>query len=182
VYRPQCEGCRACVPVRVPVERFRPDRRQRRCLRANADLEITERGPEFDPEHFALFERYLAARHAGGGMDQPTREDYLGFIRADWSDTLLYEFRLKDRLLAVAVVDRLPDALSAVYTFFEPAGSRRGLGRHAVLSEIRLAREAHLKWLYLGYWISGCAKMRYKNEYRPLEYLGPGGWSETPPA
>ncbi len=181
VYRPQCEGCRACTPVRVPVARFRPDRRQRRCLKRNADLQLVEREAEFDAEHFHLFERYLAARHPGGGMDEPTREDYLGFIRSDWSDTVLYEFRQGERLLAVTVMDRLPDALSAVYTFFDPAESRRSPGRYAVLTGIRLARETGRNWLYLGYWIAGCAKMRYKDEYRPLEYLGPHGWSESPP-
>ncbi|MCK5365357.1 MAG: arginyltransferase, partial [Gammaproteobacteria bacterium] len=120
VYRPNCQDCRACVPVRLPVEKFSPRRSQRRAVRDNRDLRMLPRQSEFCEEHFLLYSRYLGARHAHGGMDNPTRQQYREFLLSSWADTLLYEFRLAGHLVAVAVTDHLADGLSAVYTFFDP--------------------------------------------------------------
>jgi arginine-tRNA-protein transferase len=177
LYRPRCPQCSACVPVRVPVAEFKPDRRQRRAEALNRDLTVRHLPAGFDPEHFALYSRYLRGRHAGGGMDNPTAESYLDFLTATWSDTLFFEFRDAARLLAVAVVDRLPQALSAVYTFFEPDAAHRSLGRYAVLHQVAEARRRGLTWVYLGYWIRACRKMSYKNEFQPLEYFVDGHWT-----
>lgn len=176
LYRPQCEHCRACVPIRVPVEKFQPDRTQRRIRRMNQDLEISSRPTEFDPEHFALYRRYLAQRHSGGGMDHHTPADYTAFLTSRWSNTISVEFRLASRLIAVAVMDELDDALSAVYTFYEPRMGQRSLGTFAILWEIEEARRRGLQWLYLGYWIADSRKMAYKNRFKPYEHYGADGW------
>ena len=176
LYRPQCERCHACVPVRIPVMEFRPDRTQRRVWRLNQDLAIRLRPTEADPEHFALYQRYLIQRHPGGGMDQHTAADYNAFLTSRWSNTLSVEFRLAGQLLGVAVVDELDDALSAVYTYFDPALARRSLGTFAILWQIEEARRRGLRWLYLGYWIEGSRKMAYKDRFRPFERFGPDGW------
>ncbi len=177
VYRPQCPGCQACVPVRIPVHEFAANRRQRRTYYANRDLEIQRRPPAFSEEYFRLYCSYLAARHPGGGMDDPDPENFLRFLTAGWCDTFFLELRLDAALVAVAVVDRLEDGLSAVYTFFDPAHSRRSLGGHAVLLEIEEVRRLGLDWLYLGYWISACKKMNYKGDFRPLECYQGGQWT-----
>lgn len=176
LYQPYCPRCRACVPVRIPVADFRPTRAQRRTLRRNRDLTVRALPARFSEEHFELYCRYLAARHAGGGMDNPTPESYMNFLTAAWADTVFFEMRLKNRLAAVAVSDRFPEAMSAVYTFFDPELSRRSLGRYAILYQIDAARRAGWRWLYLGYWIADCAKMQYKDEYQPLEYYLDGRW------
>lgn len=182
LYQPHCPGCSACIPIRVPVGEFRPRRQQRRTWRQNQDLQVTIKPPRFETEHFDLYRRYIASRHAGGGMDDPSPNSYMNFLTASWSDTIFIEFRTGDRqLLAVAVTDRLPDALSAVYTFFEPDAVRRSLGRHAILYQIELARHSRRPWLYLGYWIAECRKMAYKTEYQPLEYFSQGEWQRTLP-
>ncbi|HYY16343.1 MAG TPA: hypothetical protein VE965_06835 [Gammaproteobacteria bacterium] len=137
--------------------------------------------PDFKHEYFQLYQKYLAARHPGGGMDNPTPQSFMEFLTASWADTIFYEFRLDRHLLAIAVVDRMEDALSAVYTFFDPDHSARSLGRFAILCEIEAARIAGLKWLYLGYWIKECRKMRYKSEYRPFEYMARvNDWRRSP--
>ncbi len=179
LYRPRCPHCSACVPVRVPVAEFRPSRSQRRTQRRNAGLEVRVREAAFDVEHFALYRRYLGSRHAGGGMDNPTVESYMDFLTATWSETEFHELRLEGRLVAVAVIDRMPEALSAVYTFFDPDLSGRSLGRQAVLHQIAYARRESLRWVYLGYWIKGCRKMLYKNEYQPLEHYVDGHWTRA---
>ncbi len=176
VYRPQCPTCNACVPVRVPVDEFQVRRAQRRTLQANTDITLIPKAPVFQSEHYALYERYIAARHAGGSMENPEPESYLEFLTASWADTVFYEFRANSRLLAVAVVDHLEDGLSAVYTFFDPQARERSLGRLAILKQIELARALQLRWLYLGYWIDACQKMSYKDEYQPLEYFRAGVW------
>ncbi len=176
VYRPQCPECTACVAVRVPVDEFALKRAQRRTLARNSDITLIPKAPVFQREHYALYERYIAARHTGGSMENPEPASYLEFLTATWADTVFYEFRAGSRLLAVAVVDHLDDGLSAVYTFFDPAETSRSLGRLAILKQIELARALQLRWLYLGYWIEDCQKMSYKKEYRPLEYLQGGEW------
>ena len=179
IYRPKCPACEACIPIRVPVAAFRPRRVQRRNLRLNADVSLHARSATFDAEHFALYERYIAARHSGGGMENPDPDTYLDFLTANWATTTFYEFRCDARLLAVAVVDELDDGLSAVYTFYDPAETRRSLGRFAVLKEIELARERGLEWLYLGYWIGECRKMAYKTEFLPHELYLRGAWHDS---
>ncbi|GMQ76201.1 MAG: arginyltransferase [Gammaproteobacteria bacterium] len=176
VYRPNCPDCSACVPVRVPVEKFTPRRNQRRALRDNRDLRVVARESGFCEEHFLLYSRYLGARHGNGGMDNPTRKQYREFLLSSWADTLQYEFRLAGHLVAVAVTDHLVDGLSAVYTFFDPDFSRRALGTYCVLWQIEETRRLGREWLYLGYWIADSPKMLYKQEFQPQERFIRGRW------
>lgn len=176
VYRPHCPSCQACVPVRIPVAAFRPNRSQRRTWARNSDLQVVRRPASFYPEHFELYRRYLSTRHAGGGMDGGDADDYLRFITSKWSDTALYELRLEERLMGVAAVDHLLDGLSAVYTFFEPDENRRALGVWSVLWQIEETRRRGQSWLYLGYWIAESAKMAYKIRYRPLQCFDGQQW------
>lgn len=176
VYRPHCNACRACVASRVPVAEFVPDRSQRRCAAANAGLTLHLAPPHRSEENFSLYRRYLAARHAGGGMDDPGEDDFERFLACSWSPTLFLELRDGDRLLAVAVTDEVPQGLSAVYTFYEPELASRGLGTCAILRQIELARERGLPHVYLGYWIQSHPKMDYKLRFRPLERLRDGAW------
>jgi len=177
VYRPDCPECSACRAARIPVADFRPTRGQRRTSRRNVDLRVRLRPPRITAENFELYRRYLAARHPAGGMDDPTPEQFLEFFTCPWCPTLFLE--LTDgagRLLAVAVTDVLEDGLSAVYTFFDPDLSRRGLGVQAILTQVQLARARGLDWLYLGYWIPDSPKMAYKVDFRPVELLEGGEW------
>lgn len=176
LYRPSCPDCQACIPARIPVCDFTPSRTQRRTWKRNADLTIGAVSTAFRVEHFALYNRYQHARHPDGGMAASGADQYLEFLASPWSDTRFYEFRRAGELLAVAVVDRLADALSAIYTFFEPAETRRGLGTFAILWQIEEARRLGLGWVYLGYWIRESAKMRYKAHFRPLEVFRQGKW------
>ena len=176
VYFPRCPACQACTPCRIPVNQFAPDRSQRRCGRHNADLQARLAPARFSDEYFALYTRYLGARHAGGGMDEPSPEDFDRFLYTAWSPTRFLELRRAERLLAVAVTDLCSDGLSAVYTFFDPAEDRRGLGTFAILSQLRLAQRMGLSHLYLGYWIAGHPKMDYKARFRPLELRVAGSW------
>jgi arginine-tRNA-protein transferase len=169
VYRPHCRSCMACRSLRIPVERFRPNRGQRRISARNQDLQIRVLEAEFLDEHFDLFARYIRARHAGGGMDPASPENYWAFVTSRWCPTWLCEFRRDRELLAVAVVDRLDDGLSAVYTFFDPLQDGRSLGTHAILWQIAEARRQELHWVYLGYWVEHCGKMAYKARFTPHE-------------
>lgn len=175
VYRPHCAHCQQCLAARVPVERFRPDRSQQRCLRRNSDLCWNVTGSATD-EHYDLFRRYLSARHAGAGMDGDSPESFHGFLECHWGETQFWEFRAGTQLLCVAVVDALPQALSAVYTFFEPTATTRSLGTYAVLQQIERARMQGLDHVYLGYWVKGSRKMDYKRRFQPLEIFGITGW------
>lgn len=176
VYHPHCRTCHACVPARIAVADFRPDRSQRRCLRRNADVEVSIEPAGYSDEYFDLYSRYLDVRHPGGGMDNPAIDDFTRFLYTPWSPTRFVALRESGRLLGVAVTDFAGSGLSAVYTFFDPSEPDRGLGTFAILSQIDLARRRGLAHLYLGYWIAGHPKMDYKARFRPLELLGPQGW------
>lgn len=176
VYRPRCGSCQACRPARVSTDLFHPSRSQRRTWRRNQDLNVNLIPADFSEEYFTLYRLYVGNRHPGGDMDVSSPERYREFILSSWSDTWCYEFRLGSRLLAVAVVDRLVQGISAVYTFFHPACAGRGLGTFAVLWQISDAKRMGLPWVYLGYWIQECPKMSYKNHFRPLEIFRDGHW------
>lgn len=182
VYRPHCAACRACTPVRIPVAGFAPDRAMRRNLRRNADLRMRVCPAERSDEHLALYRRYLAARHPAGGMDGHGATEFDQFLVGRWSRTRFLEFRLPDahgpgELLAVAVTDVTADALSAVYTFYDPAHAARGLGTYAILRQLDWAADEQRAHLYLGYWIEGHPKMDYKRRFRPLEAFDGRGWA-----
>ena len=176
VYRPHCDGCHACTPVRIPVAAFVPNRSQRRCLARNADLSVEWRPAIRNDENFSLYQRYLSARHHGGGMDSPAPEEFDRFLACAWSPTQFLEFRRDGELLAIAATDVLPEALSAVYTFFAPEHAARSLGRYAILSQIEQARQTGREHLYLGFWLATHPKMDYKREYQPLEFFGGSRW------
>lgn len=179
LYRPACPTCSACQSLRLPVAEFRPRRRHRRCLKRNADVTVTVVPAEFREEHYRLYERYVSTRHAGGSMAHATPELYESFLLADWCDSSFVELRVGARLLAVSAVDVLGDALSAVYTFYDPDESHRSPGMLAILELMALARAEGRRWLYLGYWIAGCDRMTYKADYHPHEINVGGRWHRT---
>jgi arginyl-tRNA--protein-N-Asp/Glu arginylyltransferase len=176
LYRPHCAACNACVPARVPVEAFAPNRSQRRILARNADLEARVVESINSDAHFALYSRYIEQRHRDGDMYPPDREQYDSFLTREWGSTSFVEFRAAGRLLAVAVMDRLENGLSAIYTYYEPAEEKRSLGSFVILWQIERARALALAAVYLGYWIRNCRKMNYKTRFRPIELLANGHW------
>ena len=178
VYRPSCNGCRACVAVRLPVAEFVPDRSQRRCLKRNADVDARIVPPVRSDEHLALYRKYLGARHPGGGMDDHGAAEFEQFLVGSWNDGRFLELRehATHRLLGVAVTDLIEDALSAVYTFYDPDESARGIGTLGVLKQIEWARRDGREHLYLGYWIAAHPKMDYKRRFQPLEGFDGRSW------
>jgi arginine-tRNA-protein transferase len=179
VYRPQCLGCRECQNLRIPVADFRPSRSQRRTLAKNLDLTIEMGRPEPTGEKHALYRRYLAARH-DGSMDGSQLEFEL--LHATGLETREVRYRKGEQLLGVGLADLEPQALSAVYCYFDPSQPRRSLGVLNVLWMIEECRRRGIPHLYLGYWVRGCRTMSYKANFRPSEVLAAdGGWSPLAP-
>ncbi|MCX7368805.1 MAG: arginyltransferase, partial [Alphaproteobacteria bacterium] len=176
-YAPVCPGCQACVPIRVVSEEFTPDRTQRRILRANADLTISEMPARATAEQFTLFQRYQKNRHADGDMAAMGYYDYRAMIEDTPISTGILEFRdARDRLVGACLTDWLADGLSAVYSFFDTDEDKRSLGTFAVLWLIGRARSLGLPYVYLGYWVPESRKMAYKARFRPSEILMSGAW------
>lgn len=181
-YRPYCDDCHACIPVRVPVEAFIPDRSQRRTWKRLRGMKAAELDLVFSEEHYALYQRYQRTRHAGGGMDQDNREQYTHFLLQSQVDTRIVEFRDEANVLRmVSVIDRLTDGLSSVYTFYDPDQPAAGYGTYGVLWQIEVCRRLGLPYLYLGYWIQESRKMAYKIHFRPLEGRLQGQWTRLDP-
>lgn len=176
LYRPHCQRCTACIPARIPADGFQLNRQQKRILKRNVDLKVSNVRPSFTEEYYALYASYIEQRHADGDMYPPSRDQFHTFLVRDLPFSRFYEFRLEGRLLAVAVTDLLPNGLSAVYTFYDPSEERRSLGRFAILWQVSEAARLGLKAIYLGYWIKNCRKMNYKTEYRPIELLVNQRW------
>jgi len=176
VYRPDCDHCQACQPVRLRVHDMAIDRSQRRALKRHANLEARELPLLFHEEHYALYQRYQKTRHAGGGMDEDDEEQYGRFLMQSQVDTRLIEFREKDQLRLVSVIDVLADGLSSVYTFFEPGIPNASFGTFNILWQAANCRQLGLSYLYLGYWIEESPKMAYKARFQPLEVLKDSHW------
>lgn len=194
MYRPACVGCGACVSTRICVGEFAPNRTQRRILNRNVDLTRKVRPPAATDEQYTLFGRYLAERHADGGMNDMAAEDFAAMIEDSPIDTHVVEYRARDAhsptnksvvdapsaqtdpLLAACLTDQLSDGLSLVYSFFDPAAARRSLGRYMILDHINLAASLRLQYVYLGFWVRGSRKMDYKIQFQPSEIMSDHGW------
>ena len=179
-YRPHCDGCRACVPVRLPVERFQPNRTQRKLWNRHQSLQAYVAELAYAEEHFQLYLAYQQSRHRGGGMDNDDKSQYTQFLLQSRVDTRLIEFRTAEgRLVIVSLIDILTDGLSSVYTFYDPdyPGS---LGTWSILWQIEQCREIGHPYLYLGYWIKESRKMAYKTNFQPIEGYTDGLWHPLP--
>jgi len=186
-YLPYCDSCSACVSVRVPVDTFKPSRSQRRVLNQNSDLEPVVVPASMTPEHYGLFRDYIDHRHGNGGMADMSLPDFSMMVEDSIVDTHLVEYRERPAslvnetpqpLVASALVDRLSDGLSMVYSYFDPDWSTASLGTFMVLSHIERTRQLGLPYLYLGYWIAGSQTMDYKTRFRPQQHLTGDGWQE----
>ncbi len=173
-YRPECPHCRGCIPLRVPVDAFRPSRSQRRVWRRNQDVRVELADLSGDDEHYDLFVRYQHGKH--GGEMLSSRESFEEFLADSPVDSFEMRYRLDGRLVAVGVVDIFENALSSVYCYYEPALPRRAFGTFSALREIIECRARGLAHWYAGYYIRGCAKMEYKAAFRPYELLEGGAW------
>jgi len=185
-YRPACEGCNACVSVRVAARDFGASRSQKRILKRNTDLVRREAPAEATREQFALLRTYLDARHSGGGMSDMGLFDYVAMVEETPVDTHVVEYRRPDEdgapgmLVACALTDVLRDGLSMVYSFFHPGEDMRSLGTYMILDHVRTSLERGLDYVYLGYWVEGSDKMDYKSRFAPLEALTKDGWERLP--
>lgn len=176
-YRPQCDHCDACVPVRIPVDDVVLDRSQRRARKRHVALQALDVPLRFCEEHYILYQRYQAMRHSGGGMDHDSREQYTQFLLQSSVETHLVEFRDQQNILRmVSVIDRLTDGLSSVYTFYDPDVSKASYGTYGIIWQIEACQRLNLPYLYLGYWIEKSPKMAYKTRFRPLEGRIGGQW------
>ena len=183
-YRPSCAGCTACVSVRVVTADFVPNATQRRQVKRNADLEVSACRPWATDEQFQLLRRYLASRHPGGGMAEMDEGDYADMVEHSPVNSFIVEYREpslhgeRGKLVGACLTDQQADGLSMICSFFDADNEqRRGLGSQIIMDHILRARSVGLPYVYLGYWVKGSPRMDYKIRYRPIEVLGPKGWS-----
>jgi arginyl-tRNA--protein-N-Asp/Glu arginylyltransferase len=184
-YRPYCDGCKACIPLRINVNSFKPNRSQKRTSKNNSHLEIKISKLIYVPDHYQLYLKYQKGRHSGGGMDQDSVDQYTQFLLQSRVNSNLVEFRLPSnesgspsKLLMVSILDVLNDGISAVYTFFDPS-YKMGLGTFCILWQIEQAKLLGLEYLYMGYWIKESPKMDYKSTFKPHQLLIDGEWQQA---
>lgn len=182
-YRPSCVDCTACVSVRVVADEFRPNATQRKLLKRNSDLVVSVCKAWSTQEQYALLQRYLKARHPGGGMTEMDEIDYADMVEHSPVESYIIEYRepspdgSQGKLVGACLTDRQGDGLSMIYSFFETEDENRpSMGNYIIMDHIMRARKSGLAYVYLGYWVEGSKRMQYKVRYQPLERLGPGGW------
>jgi arginyl-tRNA--protein-N-Asp/Glu arginylyltransferase len=180
IYQPMCAGCRACVPIRVPVDRFRPSKSQRRVKRRNPDVVVQVGVPQPTREKWELYESYQKQWHRKLESESEDVMEYVAFLYRSPVESVEFEYRDRlGRLLGVGIGDLSSGSLSSVYFYFDPREARRSIGTFSALYEIEWARAMKLKYWYAGYWIQGCESMAYKSRFRPCEVLSTDGvWRE----
>ncbi|MGB4064017.1 MAG: arginyltransferase [Azonexus sp.] len=179
-YRPHCDKCQACVPVRLPVAELQPNRSQRRTSKHHANLRARELPLLYYEEHYTLYNRYQQARHPGGGMDEDSHDQYAQFLLQSRVDTRLIEFSEDGIVRMVSLIDVLDDGLSSVYTFYDPDIPHASFGTYNILWQAAQCAALGLPYLYLGYWIAESRKMAYKSAFQPIEGLLDGRWIPLP--
>ncbi len=179
-YRPACEGCSACISVRVVTKDFKPSKSMRKILKRNLDLQEDAHSPLVTQEQYDLLVRYLASRHSDGSMVDMTYDEYKEMVESSMVETYLVEYRriIDNKLCGVALSDKMSDGMSMVYSFFDPEEEARGLGNYLILKHILYCQSQGLPYVYLGYYIKNSPKMSYKSRFSPMQQLGPHGWSE----
>jgi len=182
VYTPHCPRCSQCIPTRVDVKKFSPSKNQKRCIKKNHHTSVVIKPAQFEQAHYDLYLRYQNHKHGDGSMVNSSKEDYINFLASRWCNTLFVEFSIDNELAAVAIVDLLDNALSAVYTFFEAKFSTFSLGNYAVLWQIQHAQELDLEFVYMGFWIKDCRKMSYKTQYQPIQGFMENQWITLNPS
>jgi arginine-tRNA-protein transferase len=175
-YRPYCDSCRACIPVRIVVDELVPKRAHRRSWKRHQTLVATQHDLHYHPDHYALYLRYQMRRHYGGGMDRDSREQYRHFLLPSNVNSSLIEFHEAQQLRMVSIIDRLPDGISSVYTFFDPDLPGASFGTYNILWQAKLCLTLGLPYLNLGYWIKQSRKMAYKANFGALQGLVGGRW------
>lgn len=176
IYKPRCNSCQACIPVRVPARTFTRSRSQKRIWKKNQHLQVHIESPAFREEDYALYETYINTKHQDGGMHPPTVDQYESFLFCQWSNSSFIRFFEGQQLVCIAVMDQIPNGLSAVYTFYHPDFSHLSLGTYSVLWQMDFCLKHSIQHLYLGYWIKECKKMSYKNQYAPYELFMNEQW------
>lgn len=180
-YRPHCDSCQACTPARIVAHDFTPNRSQLRTWKKHQDFSVLVTNLDYVHEHYELYQRYQAVRHAGGGMDRDSSDQYAQFLLRSNINTRLVEFRDADDVLRmVSIIDILNDGLSSVYTFYDPAIPQASFGTFNILWQIEQTKQLGLPYIYLGYWIKNSPKMHYKTNFTPLEILYKDQWIILP--
>lgn len=169
VYMPYCASCAECISSRLAVDEFIPNKNQKRCLKKNNHTSINIKPAKFEQTHYDMYMRYQKHRHFEGEMAYSSPKEYIDFLSSRWCHTVFIEFLIDNHLAAVAIVDVLENALSAVYTFFEAEYSHYSLGTYAILWQIEYAKKLNLEFVYMGFWINNCRKMSYKIKFQPMQ-------------
>jgi arginine-tRNA-protein transferase len=178
LYSPRCPSCQECISVRIPVDRFKPSKTQKRILKRNLDLRVQYERVEFEQSHFDLYLKYQKHRHPDSSMCDDDPWKYISFIDSYYSQSNFLSFYLNDQLIAASVVDHFQGGISAVYTYFDPEFAKRSLGTYAILYMIKQARMRQIPYVYLGYWVRNSEKMAYKSAFKPLEGYFDRKWSD----
>lgn len=182
MYRPHCTHCDECKAIRINLAEYTPSRSHKRLLNKNKDLNLFWRSSKDIKlaDYFPLYADYISERHRDGSMYPPDLNSFLTFNQCAWRQPYFLEARLDNRIVAVAITDKVANGLSAFYTFFAPDLDKRSLGSFMILAQIEQAQQLEYPYLYLGYYINECNKMNYKTQYSGYEWFNGENWSNEP--
>ncbi len=173
-FRHNCEDCKQCMSIRIPLDTFKPSKSQRRVWNKNQDIAVTISRPQVSKEHIDLYNYFHSYRSDNRNWDfSPIDpDDYLNnFVEGHQKYGWEFQYRKNNELVGVGLVDEVFDSLSSVYFYYSPDWSKNSPGTFSVLKEIEIAKAQNKQFLHLGYWVEKNQSMKYKASFLPHELL-----------
>ncbi len=178
-FRPICADCHACESFKIDVPNYQFSKSERRIIRKNEDLKMVIQRPQVTSTHLELFEKYhlhMKDKRDWTHHKVTPRHYYSSFVNGHGSFGYEVLYYHENTLIAVDLIDVFDEGISSIYFYYDPDFSNRSLGTFSMLQQIRMAQEAELKWIYMGYYVEGCQSLEYKSRYKPYHVLQGRPW------
>lgn len=164
-FKPNCQSCFECTPIRVKVNQFIPSKNQKRIILKNRDTKVVFNKLNFSNEIFEIYSDHSLNRF----KQKSNIEDFKSTFYLESVPSCQSEYYINNKLVAIGFIDISDEALSSVYFIYRTEYNFLNMGTFGAIKEIEYAKILKLKYYYLGYYIKENHSMSYKNKFKPYQ-------------